>query len=263
MHRKSTFSHSTRCITLFNIPPFPSNIHACLDIQTITALMMAARAPFTHTSSTLDLTASETVSPNRPFLHNTTTRINNPITSNPDYFHSNLHAVTNTNQPTYMPTPLRSGIDVAPSTPTPFYRSAQATGISRSPSPHPFAIPTIRSIRSPTIETIRFVSLCILWYATSAISSNTGKVILNNFRFPVTLTIIQFFFVAGCCFIFSRPVLGWSTQLRSPTRSILRGTLPMAAFQVGGHIFSSLAISRVPVSTVHTIKVGLPLDYPR
>jgi solute carrier family 35 protein E1 len=30
----------------------------------------------------------------------------------------------------------------------------------------------------------------------------------------------------------------------------------MAAFQVGGHIFSSLAISRVPVSTVHTIKVS-------
>lgn len=29
----------------------------------------------------------------------------------------------------------------------------------------------------------------------------------------------------------------------------------MGLFQVGGHIFSSIAISRIPVSTVHTIKV--------
>jgi hypothetical protein len=30
----------------------------------------------------------------------------------------------------------------------------------------------------------------------------------------------------------------------------------MGLFQVGGHIFSSIAISRIPVSTVHTIKVS-------
>jgi solute carrier family 35 protein E1 len=33
----------------------------------------------------------------------------------------------------------------------------------------------------------------------------------------------------------------------------------MGAFQVGGHIFSSMAISRMPVSTVHTIKALSPL----
>jgi solute carrier family 35 protein E1 len=190
---------------------------------------MAARAPFTHTSSTVDLTSAETLSSSRTF---------------------NQHFTVSS----YTPASIRSRTDEdLLSTPTPFYRSAH-TGPSRSPSPHPFAIPTIRS---PALETVRFVSLCVLWYASSAVSSNSGKVILNNFRFPVTLTIIQFFFVAGCCYVFSRPILGWSTQLRSPTRSILRGTLPMAAFQVGGHIFSSLAISRVPVSTVHTIKVRL------
>jgi solute carrier family 35 protein E1 len=70
------------------------------------------------------------------------------------------------------------------------------------------------------------------------------------------LTIVQFFFVAGYCVICSRKELGWTARLRSPSRTILKGTLPMAAFQVGGHIFSSLAISRVPVSTVHTIKVS-------
>lgn len=120
---------------------------------------------------------------------------------------------------------------------------------SPSPAPDPFRVPTF-SI--PGIDTIRFISLCTLWYASSAVSSNTGKVILNRFRYPVTLTIVQFFFVALYCVVLSR--LGW-TRLRYPTRAILQGILPMASFQVGGHIFGSLAISRVPVSTVHTIKV--------
>ncbi|TXT08763.1 hypothetical protein VHUM_02891 [Vanrija humicola] len=111
----------------------------------------------------------------------------------------------------------------------------------------------------PSAQTVKFVLLCFLWYATSAVSSNTGKVILNNFKFPVTLVIVQFAFVAGLCWIGSRRELGLTGRLRSPTKAILRGTLPMAVFQVGGHIFGSLAISRVPVSTVHTIKALSPL----
>lgn len=107
----------------------------------------------------------------------------------------------------------------------------------------------------PGAETLRFVLLCILWYSSSALSSNTGKVILNQFRYPVTLTFVQFGFVAFFCLLFMSPVVQFS-RLRSPTKAILRDTLPMGCFQVGGHIFSSMAISRIPVSTVHTIKVS-------
>ncbi|CAK9786805.1 TPT-domain-containing protein [Cutaneotrichosporon oleaginosum] len=110
----------------------------------------------------------------------------------------------------------------------------------------------------PSVQTMRFVFLCMLWYASSAVSSNTGKVILNNFKFPVTLTIVQFAFVGVLCWMGSSPYLKWTTRLRTPTRSIIRHTMPMAFFQVGGHIFGSLAISRVPVSTVHTIKALSP-----
>ncbi|OCF60284.1 solute carrier family 35, member E1 [Kwoniella mangroviensis CBS 10435] len=135
-------------------------------------------------------------------------------------------------------------------------RNSISASSSRASSPGPFSLP---QFSIPGFATIRFVSLCFLWYTCSAVSNNTGKVILNNFKYPVTLTIVQFFFVAGCCIICSRPELGWTPRLRSPTRAILKGILPMAAFQVGGHIFGSLAISRVPVSTVHTIKALSPL----
>lgn len=110
------------------------------------------------------------------------------------------------------------------------------------------------SLPNPT--TVKFILLCTLWYASSAVSSNTGKVILNRARFPITLTIVQFAFVSGLCWLISRRQLGLGHRLRRPTRQIVVHTLPMAAFQVGGHIFGSLAISRVPVSTVHSIKVS-------
>ncbi|KAI5999422.1 triose-phosphate transporter family-domain-containing protein [Pisolithus orientalis] len=111
---------------------------------------------------------------------------------------------------------------------------------------------------STPFETARFVFLCVIWYTTSALSSNTGKAILIQFRYPVSLTIIQFAFVAAYCLMFMSPLIQFS-RLRYPTRSILMTTLPMGAFQVGGHMFSSMAISRIPVSTVHTIKALSPL----
>jgi hypothetical protein len=148
--------------------------------------------------------------------------------------------------------PLPNGPSFSLNTPPPTQRTLSHTSSSsRSTLPLPIPIPI------PALSTIKFVLLCFLWYFSSALSSNTGKVILNNFRYPVTLTIVQFFFVAGYCYLGSRKTLGWTGRLRQPTKAILRGTLPMAVFQVGGHIFSSMAISRVPVSTVHTIKVGL------
>ncbi|KAJ7809066.1 triose-phosphate transporter family-domain-containing protein [Mycena olivaceomarginata] len=124
-----------------------------------------------------------------------------------------------------------------------------------SPRPNPIASSSTRSVQA---SSLKFVLLCTLWYTSSALSSNTGKAILTQFRYPVTLTFVQFGFVAGYCLLFMSPVVRFS-RLRRPTRQIIQSTLPMGMFQVGGHIFSSLAISRIPVSTVHTIKALSPL----
>lgn len=111
----------------------------------------------------------------------------------------------------------------------------------------------LRASSSPS--NVKFVFMCALWYASSALSSNTGKTILNQFRYPITLTFIQFGFVASYCLLFmSRPIQ--FSQMRMPTKAILKSTIPMGMFQVGGHVFSSMAMSTIPVSTVHTIKVS-------
>lgn len=47
--------------------------------------------------------------------------------------------------------------------------------------------------------------------------------------------------------------------IRPPSRDIIITTLPLTFFQIGGHILSSDATSRIPVSLVHTIKGLSPL----
>lgn len=47
--------------------------------------------------------------------------------------------------------------------------------------------------------------------------------------------------------------------IRYPTREIIMTTLPLAGFQIGGHLLSSTATSKIPVSLVHTIKGLSPL----
>jgi len=110
----------------------------------------------------------------------------------------------------------------------------------------------------PSLATVRFLLLCVLWYTSSALSSNTGKAILTRFRFPVTLTFVQFGFIALYCLLFSSRLIRL-TRLRKPTLAIIKTAIPMALFQVAGHVFSSMAISRIPVSTVHTVKALSPL----
>ncbi|KAG8626038.1 hypothetical protein KVT40_006439 [Elsinoe batatas] len=116
---------------------------------------------------------------------------------------------------------------------------------------------------------MRLVALCGLWYATSIMSNASSKAILTSLRKPVTLTIVQFLFVCSWC-IFSAflarmspsirramPVL--RNGIRRPDWEIIRATLPLTAFQIGGHILNSDAMSRIPVSLVHTIKGLSPL----
>ncbi|KAB8342902.1 hypothetical protein FH972_022499 [Carpinus fangiana] len=104
---------------------------------------------------------------------------------------------------------------------------------------------------------------------TSIFSNASSKAILTAFRFPVTLTVVQFAFVSSLC-VFSSwlahvypplktlvPALKYS--IRSPSKELILTTLPLTAFQIGGHILNSDAMSRIPVSLVHTIKGLSPL----
>ncbi|KAF2121255.1 triose-phosphate transporter family-domain-containing protein [Lophiotrema nucula] len=115
----------------------------------------------------------------------------------------------------------------------------------------------------------RLVSLCGIWYLTSVFSNTSSKAILTALPRPVTLTLIQFAFVSGWCMFLAAlakrnprlkqklPFLKYG--IRPPSKDLIMTTMPLTLFQIGGHILSSDAMSRIPVSLVHTIKGLSPL----
>ncbi|KAH7058953.1 triose-phosphate transporter family-domain-containing protein [Macrophomina phaseolina] len=115
----------------------------------------------------------------------------------------------------------------------------------------------------------KLIVLCGIWYTTSILSNTSSKAILTAFPKPVTLTLIQFGFVSTWCI-----VLAWLAKIfprlkviipalkhgiRPPSKDLILTTMPLTLFQIGGHILSSDAMSRIPVSLVHTIKGLSPL----
>ncbi|KAI9735135.1 MAG: suppressor of loss of ypt1 [Cirrosporium novae-zelandiae] len=116
---------------------------------------------------------------------------------------------------------------------------------------------------------IKLILLCVVWYTSSALTNTSSKSILNAFPKPITLTFVQFGFVATWCLIFSALGKHYSVVrtaipalkhgIRYPNREVIATTIPLAFFQLGGHVLSSTATSKIPVSLVHTIKGLSPL----
>lgn len=108
-----------------------------------------------------------------------------------------------------------------------------------------------------------------MWYWSSALTNTSSKSILTTFDKPATLTLIQFAFVCSYCLIASSlastfpklrtAVPALKHPIRKPSRDVIVTTLPLAAFQIFGHLLSSSATSKIPVSLVHTIKGLSPL----
>ncbi|EAQ83848.1 hypothetical protein CHGG_10252 [Chaetomium globosum CBS 148.51] len=115
----------------------------------------------------------------------------------------------------------------------------------------------------------KLIGLCVMWYWSSALTNTSSKTILTAFDKPATLTLVQFAFVSSYCMLFSwlastfprlrDAVPALRHPIRAPSRDVIRTTLPLAAFQIGGHLLSSNATSKIPVSLVHTIKGLSPL----
>ncbi|KFA50544.1 hypothetical protein S40293_03017 [Stachybotrys chartarum IBT 40293] len=143
------------------------------------------------------------------------------------------------------------------------FRTIRARNGSVSQNAHEIA----DALRAPVSP--RLVILCVLWYTSSALTNTSSKSILNAFERPATLTLVQFAFVSSLC-IFSAwlasvfpslrtKITALKYPIRAPSREVLASTLPLAAFQIAGHLLSSTATAKIPVSLVHTIKGLSPL----
>ncbi|KAK0706585.1 triose-phosphate transporter family-domain-containing protein [Lasiosphaeria miniovina] len=123
------------------------------------------------------------------------------------------------------------------------------------------------ALRAPV--SYKLITLCVMWYWSSALTNTSSKSILTAFDKPATLTLVQFGFVSSYCILFSvlastfprlrNAIPALKNPIRAPSRDVIVTTLPLAAFQIAGHLLSSTATSKIPVSLVHTIKGLSPL----
>jgi len=99
---------------------------------------------------------------------------------------------------------------------------------------------------------IRVVILCILWYITSAGNNVIGKLLLQSFPYPITVTIVQLLSIT----VYSIPALKWlSWPRRVPHiewNYYFKIIIPLAFGKFFASVSSHISLWAVPVSYAHT-----------
>lgn len=98
----------------------------------------------------------------------------------------------------------------------------------------------------------------MLWYTSSASGNVIGKLVLNEFPYPVTMTMVQLASAA----LYLGPILkllGVPNASEIPRRYYLVMIIPLAFGKFVSSLSSHISIWKVSVSYAHTVKATLPM----
>ncbi|CAH0407963.1 unnamed protein product [Chilo suppressalis] len=107
-------------------------------------------------------------------------------------------------------------------------------------------------------EALVVVGLCLAWYATSSASNVAGKVVLTDFPYPMTVTMVQLLSIV----VYSPPAFAACRVRREtefPRRYYWRTLVPLAFAKFLTTVCSQVSIWKVPISYAHTVKATTPL----
>ncbi|KNC50089.1 uncharacterized protein AMSG_11913 [Thecamonas trahens ATCC 50062] len=134
--------------------------------------------------------------------------------------------------------------------------------------------------------TMRLVATFVFWFASSIVSSNVKKAVLNGISLPLALTTFQFGACATCTLLYIRvfripsqphgrgygkaaAVAPDALPLHHDERphmqhaltlnEMLTKVVPLSLTQVAAHFFTAFSMSLVPVSYMHTVKAMGPI----
>lgn len=109
-------------------------------------------------------------------------------------------------------------------------------------------------------EFLRVLILCVFWYTISSTNNVIGKWVLNDFPYPMTVTIVQLLSIT----VYSGPLFqlwgiryGSQTEISKPY--YWKMIIPLAMGKFLSSVFSHISIWKVPVSFAHTVKASMPL----
>lgn len=98
---------------------------------------------------------------------------------------------------------------------------------------------------------IKLILVCMLWYTTSASGNVIGKLVLNEFPYPVTMTMVQLASAA----LYLGPILkllGVPQIGEIPRRYYVVMIIPLAFGKFVSSLSSHISIWKVSVSYAHT-----------
>lgn len=107
--------------------------------------------------------------------------------------------------------------------------------------------------RKQTREILTVLFLCILWYIISSSNNVVGKTLLNEFPYPMTMTMVQLLSIT----LFSGPLFNlWGVRkyVDISWKYYFRLIVPLAFGKFIASVFSHVSIWKVPVSYAHTGK---------
>jgi len=105
---------------------------------------------------------------------------------------------------------------------------------------------------------VRIIFICIGWYIVSSGNGVLGKQILNQFPYPMTVTMVQLASIA----IWSFPMLKVMNVRKSEASSWTyhkKMLLPLALAKFISSVCAHISIWKVPVSYAHTVKASMPI----
>ncbi|XP_059847698.1 solute carrier family 35 member E1 [Hypanus sabinus] len=112
--------------------------------------------------------------------------------------------------------------------------------------------------RSVLREGVRIFTLCLCWYTVSSGGNVINKMILNNFPYPVTVSL---FHILAICVFMPPLIRAWNIPPAAelPPRYFLRLVLPLAFGKYFASVSAHISIWKVPVSYAHTVKATMPI----
>ncbi|KAJ8891288.1 hypothetical protein PR048_010804 [Dryococelus australis] len=106
-------------------------------------------------------------------------------------------------------------------------------------------------------EVLKVLFLCLLWYIISSSNNVIGKMLLNEFPYPMTVTMVQLTSIT----VYSGPFFNLWGIRRFAAFSwnyYFKIIVPLALGKFFTSVFSHVSIWKVPVSYAHTVKATMP-----
>lgn len=109
-----------------------------------------------------------------------------------------------------------------------------------------------------TREILNVVILCLLWYVVSSSNNVIGKMLLSDFPYPMTVTMIQLLSITVYSEIFFN-MWGIRKYVDMSWSYYFKLIVPLALGKFIASVLSHVSIWKVPVSYAHTVKATMPL----